>query len=231
MVVRVAVVDDDEVSRRGLVELLNEQAEVEVVGLTHVTAVTWTEEWDGMDVAIVDACDERRTDDQFPGVAVVEAIRRRRGADRTRVIVRTGQFFDDAVRHRMREARADYFFHRSELRDVESLRDVVLHPERFRPGVPDIARPDAVLRLGVGPSTRVNSAVTAAVENGMIELAPGRPVRSRSLARRRHRFNETARLFPLNSDGTVPDRNQTDPSMPQIARFLQWATRSKTGGA
>ena len=28
-----------------------------------------------------------------------------------------------------------------------------------------------------------------------------------------------------------PDRNQTDPSMPQIARFLQWATRAKTGQA
>jgi DNA-binding NarL/FixJ family response regulator len=147
MVIRVAVVDDDDVSRRGLVELLGEQPDVHVVAaLTHLEAVTWTQRWDVVDVAIVDACDERRSDDQFPGVSVVEGIRARRSRDETRVIVRTGQFFDDAVRRRMREADADYFFHRSELQDVSALRAVVLHPERFRSGVPDVADPSGMLR-------------------------------------------------------------------------------------
>jgi DNA-binding NarL/FixJ family response regulator len=229
MVIRVAVVDDDDVSRRGLVELLGEQPDVHVVAaLTHLEAVTWTQRWDVVDVAIVDACDERRSDDQFPGVSVVEGIRARRSRDETRVIVRTGQFFDDAVRRRMREADADYFFHRSELQDVSALRAVVLHPERFRSGVPDVADPSGMLRLGVGRTTRVNQAVAAAVEGGLVEAVSDRSTGSRSLARRRHSFNQTARLCPMNSDGTVPDRNQTDPSMPQIARFLQWATRTKT---
>jgi CheY-like chemotaxis protein len=155
MVIRVAVVDDDDVSRRGLVELLGEQPDVHVVAaLTHLEAVTWTQRWDVVDVAIVDACDERRSDDQFPGVSVVEGIRARRSRDETRVIVRTGQFFDDAVRRRMREADADYFFHRSELQDVSALRAVVLHPERFRSGVPDVADPSGMLRLGVGRRCR-----------------------------------------------------------------------------
>ena len=79
MVIRVAVVDDDDVSRRGLVELLGDHAEVAGgAGLTHVTRRDLGGPVGPVDVAIVDACDERRTDDQFPGVAVVEAIRRRR---------------------------------------------------------------------------------------------------------------------------------------------------------
>lgn len=194
MGIRVAVVDDDDVRRRGLIELL----------------------------------DERRTDDQSPGVAVVEAIRARRSPCQTRVIVRTGQFFDDAVRRRMREADADadYFFHRSELQDVAAIRDVVL-PDRLRPGVPDEADPAGIQRLGVGRASRVNHAVSTAIDTGLMEAISERDLPSRALARRR-RFDETARPYPMHSNGTVPDRNQSDPSLPQIAGFLQWATRAKS---
>jgi CheY-like chemotaxis protein len=228
MVRRVAVVDDDDVTRRGLVELLDDQPEIEVVGaLTHGQALGWEEEWHEVDVAVVDACDERRVDDHFPGVAVVDQIRRHQGAAWTTVVVRTGHFFDDAVRRRMGEARADYFFHRSELQDVADLRDVVLHPERFRCGVPEVADPATLLGLGVNRNTRVNEAVTVAVQSGLGSEATLRTPRSRTRTRRRREFNQVARLAPMNSDGTVPDRNQSEPSMPQIARFLEWATRSK----
>lgn len=227
MSTRVAVVDDDEVNRRGLVGLLEDQAGIEVTGVvTHHEALAWGEKWKGIDVAVVDACDERQLHDHFPGVAVVARIRTFRTPGETLVIVRTGQFFDDAVRRRMGEARADFFFHRSELQDAAALRDVVLHPERFRPGVPDVDDPAGLLRLGVGRTTRVNQAVIEASAQGLFgsaETSYGRRLRSR----RREEFNTVARLTPMNADGTMPNRNQSVPSRPQIDRFLEWATRSK----
>jgi len=228
---RVAVVDDDDVNRRGLVGLLDDQSEIQVVAaLTHDQALTWGKEWDQVDVAIVDACDERQPEDHFPGVAVVEGIRRHRTSEQTRVIIRTGQFFDDAVRRRMGEARADYFFHRSELQDASDIRDVVLRPERFRRGVPDVADPSGLVHLGVGRSSRVNDAVSGAIATGLV-TANGAPTRrGRTRTRQRQQFNRVARLNAMNSDGTVPDRNQSDPSLPQIRRFLEWATRVKSIG-
>jgi DNA-binding NarL/FixJ family response regulator len=228
MTTRVAVVDDDDVTRRGLVELLDDQPEIEVTGaLSHVEALAWEQQWTEVDVAIVDACDERQVGDQFPGVEVVGRIRRFSGSHRTTIVVRTGQFFDDAVRRRMGEAHADYFFHRSELQDVKDLRDVVLHPERFRAGVPEVADPEVVLRFGVNRTSRVNDAVAMAFDGGPDGEAQQPAPSIRGRMRRRHQFNQVARLTPVNSDGTAPDRNQSDPSMPQITRFLEWATRSK----
>jgi CheY-like chemotaxis protein len=228
---RVAVVDDDDVNRRGLVGLLEDQPEIEVVAaLTHDQALVWNEEWDRVDVAIVDACDERQPEDHFPGVAVVQGIRRRRTSEQTRVVIRTGQFFDDAVRRRMGEARADYFFHRSELQDAADLRDVVLCPERFRRGVPGVADPEVLIRLGVSKESRVNAAVDDARASGLVAAARNPGQRGRTRTRQRQQFNRVARLSAMNSDGTVPDRNQPDPSLPQIRRFLDWATRDKNGG-
>jgi CheY-like chemotaxis protein len=227
---RVAVVDDDDVNRRGLVGLLDDQTEIEVVAaLTHEQALRWDKEWDQVDVAIVDACDERQPEDHFPGVAVVQCIRRTRTSEQTRVVVRTGQFFDDAVRRRMGEARADYFFHRSELQDAQDIRDVVLHPERFRRGVPEVTDPEVLIHLGISRESRVNDAVGDAIATGLVATtrAPGQ--RGRSRTRQRQQFNRVARLSAMNSDGTLPDRNQADPSLPQIRRFLEWATRDKTG--
>jgi hypothetical protein len=40
-------------------------------------------------------------------------------------------------------------------------------------------------------------------------------------------FNRVARLNPVNADGTIPDRDQDEPSLPQIERFLEWASKSK----
>jgi hypothetical protein len=76
----------------------------------------------------------------------------------------------------------------------------------------------------------VNEAVARAIEGGLGHAAPGPSGRSRALLRARSEFNKAARLIPVNADGTEPDRNQRDPSMPQITRFLDWATRAKTQG-
>ena len=107
---RVAIVDDDDIQRRGMAEYLADRPEIEVVGmLDHTEAMDWDAEWDRVDVVLVDVADPSRADDQFPGVHVADRIRRRRSSEETTVIVVTGHFFDDAVRRRMREAGADYF--------------------------------------------------------------------------------------------------------------------------
>lgn len=100
---RVVIVDDDDISRRGLAELLGDRPEIDVVAaLTHDQARAWQAEWDGVDVLVVDAADDRCQLDHFLRVAVVESVRRRRRSDQTAVIVVTGHFFNDAVRRRMR---------------------------------------------------------------------------------------------------------------------------------
>jgi hypothetical protein len=40
-------------------------------------------------------------------------------------------------------------------------------------------------------------------------------------------FNDVAHLNPINADGTPPARIQHDPSLTQVERFLNWATRVK----
>ena len=222
---RVVVVDDDDVSRRGLASILTDHPDIEVVDtLTHDTAAV-RDGWDDVDVAIIDAADERRAEDHFPGVAVVEAIRRQEASRKILVIVITGHFFDDAVRRRMREANADFFYHRSEIQTASALYDAVLHPERFRKGVPGPEDPEATFRHGVIDSTRVNEAVEFLQREG------DGPAEASSRSRRwlayRRSFNDAARLNPVNADGTIPDREQRDPSLPQIQRFREWATRSK----
>lgn len=85
----VVVVDDDDISRRALTELLADRSEIEVVGVfDHDSALSAPLEWSDVDVALIDAADERRPDDHFAGVAVVEHIRARAGTRQPTVIVR-----------------------------------------------------------------------------------------------------------------------------------------------
>ena len=226
---RVVVVDDDDISRRGLTELLADRPELEVAGsLVHDEALEWDSEWDTIDIAIVDAADSRRDDDHFPGVGVVDHIRRRRSRDQTMVIVLTGHFFDDAVRRRMREAQADFFYHRSELQESADLYEAILHPEQPRSGVPGGTDPEARFRLGVVSGTHVNDAIRFSRSTGLEAKLTGRQGdRSRSWSRLRTSFNDVAHLNPVNADGTPPERIQHDPSLTQIERFLNWATRVK----
>lgn len=228
---RVVVVDDDELSRRGIAEWLKDRAEIELVGaISHDEAKALDSEWDSIDVAIVDAADDTRDYDQFPGVRVVDLIRQRRSAAETTVIVITERFFDDAIRRRMREAKADFFFHRSELKLGSALQDAVLHPERARAGVPDVQDPEGLFLHGVVESTRVNKGVDFARDSGLQgALAKRGATRSRVWTRIRREFNDRARLSRVNADGTLPERDLEAPSLPQIKRFLDWATRVKDG--
>jgi CheY-like chemotaxis protein len=227
---RVVIVDDDDINRRGMASLLAEDAGIEVAGsITHADALGRPELWAGVDVVLVDAADERNEADNFPGVAVVEEVRRHRPRGRARIVVITGHFFDDAVRRRMREAEADYYYHRSEVGDARSLRDAVLRPEEHR-RVPDPIDPGELFNQGVTDETRVNRAVTYAAEHGLQGTMAERDRPRRSWERLRREFNREARLSPATTDGRLPDRRQEAPSRPQILRFLAWATRVKRTG-
>jgi CheY-like chemotaxis protein len=226
--VRVVVVDDDAVNRHGMAALLSASDQITLVAaFDHDEALAADDVWSDADVAVVDAADHRRAADQFPGVAVVEHIRRRAPA-RLTVIVVTGHFFDDAVRRRMREARADFFYHRADMADAEALYDAVLRPEAARRRVPEPRDPEGQFRHGVSEHTRVNEAVGYALANALEErLAERAEPRSRRWLRLRGDFNRVARLTPVTSDGRMPDRPQEEPSLPQITRFIAWAMKVK----
>jgi CheY-like chemotaxis protein len=225
---RVVIVDDDELWRVKTAELLDARSDLVVVAAaTHDVAAAWVDRWDTVDVAIVDAGDIRRQDDQFPGVGVVRQARRH-GRDGMVVMVVTGHFLDDALRWRMREAGADYFHHRSEVQDPDSLYQAVVHPVAERRGVPDILDPEAAFRVGVVRGTRVNAGLDFALEHDLVHRRDGdRSPRSRQWARWRREFNQITRLHTVNADGTIPDREQTAPSYDQIGRLYRWATRAK----
>jgi len=224
---RVVVVDDDDINRRGIASLLGEDPGIDVVGsVTHADALGRPDLWDGVDVALVDAADERNHADNFPGVAVVEEVRRHRPRGQTVIVVITGHFFDDAVRRRMREAQADFYYHRSEVGDARSLRDAVLHPDAHR-RVPGPVDPAELFNQGVTDDTRVNRAVSYAATQRIGAAMADQDRPRRSWLRLRKDFNREARLSPMTVDGRLPDRPQVLPARPQIVRFLQWATRVK----
>ncbi|WP_204052890.1 response regulator transcription factor [Microbispora siamensis] len=221
---RVVVVDDDDISRVGLAAILTATPGITVTAALDHDQAIGADAWLDADVALIDAADERRDDDQFPGVSVVQHIRS--GGRPTTIIVMTGHFFDGAIRRRMREAGADLFYHRAELADAQALRATVLGLSG-RP-VPCPEDPEEEIRLGVSSVSRVNAAVRYAVERRLPELLAERAnPRSRAWERLRREFNGHARLLAMTCDGRVPDREQELPSLPQISRFLRWATRVK----
>jgi CheY-like chemotaxis protein len=126
---RVAVVDDDLGIRDGRAQALGTVDAIEVVAtMDHAEAVDSFDLWESVDVALVDASDHRAGFDRFPGVAVVEAIRRVRTPDETTIIVITGHVVNDTLRLRMAEAGADYFYGHDDVAGIEELIDVVTTP-------------------------------------------------------------------------------------------------------
>ena len=180
-------------------------------------------------VVIVDGADEMREDDQFPGVAVVEAIRRRQSSKETRIIVVTARYFHPGLRRRMREAQADRFYNRYELEaDPEALVRAVLGTDDGDRGslAPLTGEKEALKELGIESDSRVNDAIAFARDSRLDALFSGRAgsIARRGLISLRRRFNEVAHLTPTNTVGGTPSRNQSSPSQYQIERFLD-ATR------
>jgi hypothetical protein len=146
-----------------------------------------------VDVLVVDAADEGRVADQFPGVAVVRRARAAGSAGRPTIVVVTGHYLHDGLRHRMRAAGADFYFLRSDQRSPEALLDVVLRPDRYRRGVPDVAEPGRRRLLGIGPRADVEAFVELVEREGVgAELDSTAGPRPRPRSRRWSRFRREA---------------------------------------
>lgn len=113
----VAVIDDDLWVRTGRATALTGAGLRVVAACDHAAALALGPDvWDQVDVALVDAWDGREAWDRFPGVAVVEAIRRRRTPAETLIVVISGHVVSDVLRLRMAEAGADFFYGHEEVR-------------------------------------------------------------------------------------------------------------------
>jgi CheY-like chemotaxis protein len=200
--------------------------------LDHTEALGWEEQWQAVDVALVDAADESADGDQFPGVKVVRRIRSYQSDNRVTVAVVTGHFLNDGLRHRMAEAGADFFFLRSDIRSASALQDFVLNPERYRRGVPDIADPDMARALGITSRSRVEEMVTYVddqkIGKALDPVSPSREdPRSRRWLHHRKTIGETARIDPVNlTTGMPPYGNQSSPSLRQLRRIYRWAAKA-----
>ncbi|MGH9223496.1 MAG: hypothetical protein ACRD2W_06845 [Acidimicrobiales bacterium] len=223
------VVDDNELTMLGLASAIEASAEVELVAtLHHGEALAWTDEWHGVDAVVVDAADEQRVGDQFPGVAVVRRVRSVVTDRRLLVVVVTGHSLHDGLRHRMADADADLFFNRSDIASAATLVEVILHPERWR-------RVDAATAVGPLPNLGIERAdvdqFVAYVEEHGLEgaLDPDQPARadprSRRWLRHRREISKVARIEPVNlTTGNRPLEWEA-PSIRQLSRIWAWAAR------
>jgi CheY-like chemotaxis protein len=232
---RVVVVDDNELTLPGFVSALGSSPQIAVVdALNHDQALAWDTEWCAVDALVVDAAEETRAGDQFPGVAVVRRLRAATALLTVRplVVVVTGHYLHDGLRHRMADADADFFFLRSELRRGSELIDIVLHPERYRRGVPDVLDADRREVLGVRPDTDVEAVVDYVEGNrlaGAFDLdAPERSKpRSRAWNRHREAIATASGLEPMNITTGERPGNQQTPSIRQLRHVWAWASRVK----
>mgnify|MGYP000079456748 CR=1 FL=1 len=225
------MVDDNQLTLPGFLQALETSAEVEVVaGLSHDQALAWEGDWSSVDALVLDAADEGRSGDQFPGVAVVRRVRGATAGDGPLIVVVTGHYLHDGLRHRMAKAGADFYFLRADLRSPDALLDVVLHPERHRRGVPDIIDPDAQRLLGIGSASDVESFVGRVEGEGLAgTLSRDDQEREQPRSRRWARFRRDAAaaggIAPVNlTTGDTP-LGQDTPSIRQLSRLWHWAAR------
>lgn len=155
---RVAIIDDDYWTLQGQRARLSGRLDVAVVAaVAHLEALGWATEWDTIDVAVIDAYDPNETFDRFPGVGVVESLRRRRRPDQTVAVVISGHMNNQLLKQRMFEAGADFYYHRSDIQNLDALIAAIL----LRPGDNRAiqADPHRFRELGIRPGARPNAAI------------------------------------------------------------------------
>jgi hypothetical protein len=194
-----------------------------VAGLDHDQALSWDGDWAGVDALVIDAADESRAGDQFPGVAVVRRVRGSVAGTGPLIVVVTGHYLHDGLRHRMAAAGADFYFLRADLRSPGALLDVVLHPERHRRGVPAVADAGARQVLGVGPGSDVEAFVERVAGEGL-DGTRQHP-RARRWARVRRDAAAAGGIEPRNLSTGDPPLGQSTPSIRQLSALWQWAAR------
>lgn len=226
------LVDDNDITRAGFAAVLGSSSDVDLIAATdHRGSLNLAAEWETVDVVVVDAADEDRSGDQFPGVEVVRHIRASSAEARPIIIVITGHFMHDGLRYRMAEAGADFYFFRGNLRSGEELLDVVLHSEEYRRGVPPVANPEHQRLLGVREGTDVDGLLSYIGEHELgAAVDEVKPVRDEPGSRRwrnhRKRMAEAGAIQAINiSTGDTPYRGQKDPSWRQLRGIYAWAAR------
>lgn len=236
---RVALVDDNSLTLPAFAEALARSEEVEVVAAVgHATAAGWEREWLDMDVLVVDAADEGRAGDQFPGVEIVRRARSAAAADDHEliIIVVTGHSLHDGLRFRMARAGADFYFPRSDLRSPDVLVDVVTHPQRWRrPGVPGLGDPQTLSLLGIDDVVDIEAAIAYADREGLgpaldPESGGRTDPRSRRWSRHRRSMAEAGRIEPVNTTTGNRPLGQDTPSILQLSRLFRWAARVPRDG-
>jgi CheY-like chemotaxis protein len=225
----VVVVDNDPVMRAGTAAILADVDNLELLAaMDHDSALEWTEQWFGVDVAVVDASDQRRARDQFPGVAVVRSIRKHgRGVT---VVVLTGQYLHPGLRHRMWDAGADFFYPRDEGMTADELISVVLRPSAHRRLASVVG--SLPNELGVTRATRVNELVDRLV-GARLDTALEATSRKKSDPHgERSRWWNHVRQLVGGPDGLSPTKAGGEraihldlPSIVQVRKF--WAAMAR----
>jgi hypothetical protein len=220
-VVRVAIIDDDLWIRDGRALGLAPIAGIEVVAtLSHADALGRDDLWTSVDVALVDAWDHRAGFDRFPGVGVVEAIRRRRTPEETVVIVITGHVLNDVLRLRMAEAGADYFYGHEDVAGVTELVAVITRPDPSnRPQVD----PVVLEQIGVRAGSRPNAALAWINDHGLADAFTGEsqkalPVTRRTIMRIRREMGSLGRI--KGSPGSGAEHDPRWPEWKHVVRFV-----------
>ncbi len=218
--IRVVVVDDDTWIRMGRAQGLAEYADIEVVAsLAHDDALAWP--WDDIDVAVVDAHDSSQEWDRYPGVRVVEAIRRTRSSEATTVIVTSGRMFDPMLRLRMAEAGADYFYAHLDAPDPESLSELIRHPDGSHAAAPGDGH--ELADMGLRTWSRPNEALRWVEESGaaahFTEAGTQKAARAsrRALIKTRDEVARLARIDPSLGD---PERRPGDVTWRDVVKFI-----------
>jgi DNA-binding NarL/FixJ family response regulator len=171
--------------RRGQCSAFAEAEDFELVGCASTSeAVAWDHEWRGVDVAIVDAYDPRRTFDHFVGVEVVDHLRSLRLEQQPEVFVVGLQAGNPYLTVRLAEAGADHVYRRDELGSAADLLAAVRRPDGGR-------RPDpgaACLRIpGLQGPTRINRLLRLLAEGGLDRaFDPGVTQAASGFSRRQH---------------------------------------------
>lgn len=181
---RVAIVDDDYWTLQGQRARLAEHPSITVVATVgHAEAAAWTTRWDEIDIAVIDAYDPGATFDRFPGVGVVESLRRHRDRAQTTAVVVSGHMHNQILKQRMFEAGADFYYHRSDVQTVEALINAILRtPEQNTARQGDPAR---LKELGLRAGARPNAAIAEVTRAHMQQaLNPTDPQKSTDASRR-----------------------------------------------
>lgn len=220
---RVAIIDDDLWIRTGRRTALSQFPDIEVVAAVEPdTAMSL--DWNEVDVAVVDAHDPSQPWDRYPGVRVVEAIRKTRKSSETTIIVISGRLLEPMLRLRMAEAGADYFYAHIDVPTPESLARIIQHPSPSSLASPPDDR--LLAEIGLRSWSRPNEALRWLEVSGNERFFRGTGTQKtaggsrRVLDRVRDQVSRVAHLDPALGD---PEKRPGDVSWRDVVKFVHRA--------